>query len=102
MEKVQVSHWKSGLGKIKKYRWCYFMLMPALLYFIVFKVKAIWGMKLAFFDYKIVGDNVFVGWKYFKMLFETPAFWDILKNTLLISSIKIFLLFPFPVIFALL
>lgn len=78
------------------------MLLPALLYFILFRVKAILGMSLAFYDYKIVGDNVFVGWKYFKMLFETPTFWNILKNTLLISGIKIFFIFPFPVIFALL
>ena len=73
------------------------MLMPALLYFVIFRVTAIIGMKLAFYDYKIVGDNTFVGMKYFKMLFDTPAFWNIMKNTLLISSIKIFLLFPFPV-----
>lgn len=78
------------------------MLLPALIYFILFRVNAIIGMKLAFFDYKIVGDNEFVGLKYFKMLFDTPAFWNILKNTLLISSVKLFLLFPFPVIFALL
>lgn len=88
--------------RIKKYKWIYLMLMPALIYFIVFRVTAIIGMKLAFYDYKIVGENTFVGLKYFKMLFETPAFWNILKNTLLISSIKIFLIFPFPVIFALL
>ena len=37
-----------------------------------------------------------------KMLFEAPAMWYILKNTLLLSSIKIFFIFPFPVIFALL
>ena len=84
--------------RIKKYKWIYLMLMPALIYFIVFRVTAIIGMKLAFYDYKIVGENTFVGLKYFKMLFETPAFWNILKNTLLISSIKIFLIFPFPVI----
>lgn len=88
--------------KVKRYKWIYLMLMPALLYFVFFRVTAIIGMKLAFYDYKIVGDNTFVGLKYFKMLFDTPAFWTIMKNTLLISSIKIFLLFPFPVIFALL
>lgn len=88
--------------RVKKYKWIYLMLLPALIYFILFRVNAIIGMKLAFFDYKIVGDNEFVGLKYFKMLFDTPAFWNILKNTLLISSVKLFLLFPFPVIFALL
>ena len=97
-ETSQATVWR----RIKKYKWIYLMLMPALIYFIVFRVTAIIGMKLAFYDYKIVGENTFVGLKYFKMLFETPAFWNILKNTLLISSIKIFFIFPFPVIFALL
>lgn len=96
--KSQTSTWK----RVKKYKWIYLMLLPALIYFILFRVEAIIGMKLAFFDYKIVGENEFVGLKYFKMLFETPAFWDIMKNTLLISSVKLFLLFPFPVMFALL
>lgn len=97
-ENKRVTTWQ----KVKRYKWIYLMLMPALLYFIFFRVSAIIGMKLAFYDYKIVGGNEFVGLKYFKMLFGTPAFWDILKNTLLISGIKIFLLFPFPVMFALL
>lgn len=97
-ENKKVTTWQ----KVKRYKWIYLMLMPALLYFIFFRVSAIIGMKLAFYDYKIVGGNEFVGLKYFKMLFGTPAFWDILKNTLLISGIKIFLLFPFPVMFALL
>lgn len=96
-ENKKVTTWQ----KVKRYKWIYLMLMPALLYFIFFRVSAIIGMKLAFYDYKIVGENEFVGLKYFKMLFGTPAFWDILKNTLLISGIKIFLLFPFPVMFAL-
>ena len=97
-ETSQATVWR----RIKKYKWIYLMLMPALIYFIVFRVTAIIGMKLAFYDYKIVGENTFVGLKYFKMLFETPAFWNILKNTLLISSIKIFFIFPFPDILALL
>ena len=87
---------------IKQYKWAYLMLLPAIVYFFVFRVSAIAGMKLAFYDYKLIGENDFVGLKYFRMLFETPAFWNILKNTLIISGIKIFLLFPFPVIFALL
>lgn len=95
--KRKVSAWR----RIFRYRWAYLMLLPAIVYFLVFRVAAIVGMKLAFYDYRIVGDDVFVGWKYFRMLFETPAFWNIMKNTLLISSIKLFLLFPFPVAFAL-
>jgi putative aldouronate transport system permease protein len=58
-------------------------------------------MKLAFYDYKIVGPDVFVGLKYFKKLFSTPLFIQILQNTLIISAMKIFIYFPLPIIFAL-
>lgn len=74
-KKSEVSTWQ----RVKKYKWIYLMLLPALLYFIFFRVTAIMGMKLAFYDYKIVGENTFVGMKYFKMLFETPSFLNILK-----------------------
>ena len=49
-KKCQASTWQ----KIKRYKWIYLMLMPALLYFVIFRVSAIIGMKLAFYDYKIV------------------------------------------------
>ena len=55
--------------KIKRDRVLYFMMMPALLYFLIFHVWPIFEMKLAFYDYKIIGDNVFVGCKHFKTLF---------------------------------
>lgn len=101
-QQIKIGNGKTLAKRLWKYRWAYLMILPALLYFLILRVPAIIGMKLAFYDYKIVGENTFVGLKYFKMLFETPTFWNILKNTLMISGIKIFILFPFPVIFALL
>ncbi len=89
------------LKRIKKDRVLYLMMLPALLYFVIFHVWPIIEMRLAFYDYRIVGDNIFVGWKHFKTLFSTPAFYKIIKNTLVISFMKIVLFFPFPVAFAL-
>jgi putative aldouronate transport system permease protein len=79
----------------------YLMLLPAMIYFVVLHVWPIIGMKLAFYDYRILGDNIFVGFKYFKDLFSTPVFSNVLTNTLIISAMKIFLIFPIPIIFAL-
>jgi putative aldouronate transport system permease protein len=79
----------------------YLMLLPAMIYFVVLHVWPIIGMKLAFYDYRILGDNVFVGFKYFKELFSTPVFTNVLANTLIISAMKLFLIFPIPIIFAL-
>jgi len=60
------------------------------------------GMVLAFQDFRIVGPSKFVGLKHFRMLFSSPSFMDVLRNTLIISSMKILLFFPLPILFALL
>ncbi len=99
MEKIKQ---KFSLKRIKEDGMLYIMLIPALVYFAIFHIAPIIGMKLAFYDYKIVGDDVFVGLKYFYQLFETPLFTTIFKNTIIISTMKLVLIFPLPVIFAIL
>ncbi|MFE5321129.1 ABC transporter permease [Paenibacillus sp. NPDC056579] len=79
----------------------YLMLLPCMAYFIIFHVLPIIGMKLAFYDYRILGDHEYVGLKYFKELFSTPVFVNVLQNTLIISAMKMFLIFPIPILFAL-
>ncbi|RBP94475.1 carbohydrate ABC transporter membrane protein 1 (CUT1 family) [Cytobacillus firmus] len=94
---------KKGILKQIKSSWVlYLMLFPALLYFSIFHVVPLIGMKLAFQDYRIIGDNVWVGWKHFKILFSSPAFLDVLKNTIIISVMKIVFFFPIPIILSLL
>lgn len=80
----------------------YLMLLPGLIFFVVFHVVPIIGMKLAFEDYRIIGDNIWVGMTHFKTLFSSPAFKDVLANTVIISTMKIVLLFPIPIILSLL
>lgn len=100
MEKTADNQRRQVLKRIRKDRILYWMLLPTLLYFIIFHVLPILDMKQAFFDYRIKGEDIFVGFKHFKKLFSTPVFFKILKNTLIISAMKIFLFFPFPVLFA--
>jgi putative aldouronate transport system permease protein len=93
------------MGKLRQIKqdWVlYLMLFPALLYFVVFHVIPLIGMKLAFQDYRIIGDNVWVGLKHFNVLFSSPAFYDVLKNTIIISTMKIIFVFPIPIILSLL
>lgn len=80
----------------------YIILLPTLLYFFIFRLWPIIGMRLAFYDYSARGSWTFVGWKYFKMIFKSPAFSNILSNTLIISFMKFVVLFPFFVLFAIL
>ncbi|WP_307149585.1 ABC transporter permease [Robertmurraya andreesenii] len=77
------------------------MLLPGIIFFVIFHVIPIIGMKLAFQDYRIIGENIWVGLKHFKILFSSPAFIDVLKNTVIISSMKIIFIFPIPIILAL-
>lgn len=93
---------KTTLTRIRKDWVIYLMLLPAIIYFVIFNVIPLIGMKLAFQDYRIIGDNVWVGFKHFKVLFSSPAFFDVLKNTVIISTMKIIFIFPIPIILSLL
>ena len=80
----------------------YAMVLPTILYFVLFKVLPIINMRLAFFTYSRKTAWEWAGLKFFRQIFSTPLFFDILKNTLTISFMKYVLLFPFFVLFAIL
>ena len=86
--------------RLKSEKLLYLMLLPTLIYFIIFRCWPILNMRLAFFQFKARVDWPFVGLKYFKMIFSSPGFGQIMKNTLVISFLKYILLFPFFIIFA--
>ena len=91
---------RSLWNRLKNEKLLYLMLLPTLIYFIIFRCWPIINMRLAFFQFKAKGDWPFVGFKYFKMIFSSPGFEQIMKNTLVISFLKYILLFPFFIIFA--
>lgn len=93
---------KGTLHLMWKDRVLYLMLAPTLIYFFVFRVWPMINMRLAFCNYKAKGPWTFAGLKYFKMIFNSATFMEILQNTLIISFMKYVLLFPLFVIFALL
>lgn len=80
----------------------YLMLAPGLIYFVLFHYLPIWEAKLAFEDLRFVGPNVWVGTKHFVQLFASPAFAQVLWNTMIISAMKIVFVFPLPILLALL
>lgn len=88
---------------LRKQEWSLLILLaPALLYFLVYHIVPLFGMAMAFQDFRIIGKSPFVGLKHFKELFGSPSFMQVLANTLIISFMKIVLFFPLPIIFALL
>jgi putative aldouronate transport system permease protein len=93
---------KNILKKLKEDKVLYLFLIPAFIYFIIFHLWPMAGMVLAFQDYRILGDNIWVGLKHFKVLFSSPSFFSVLKNTIIISTMKIVIFFPIPIILSLL
>ena len=77
---------KNIAQEIKKKRILFLMLLPALLYFIVFCYIPMPGAYVAFVDYKIskgIFGSQFIGLKNFEFLVKTGQLWNITKNTLL-------------------
>lgn len=86
----------------------YLLLLPGLLYLIIFHYIPMFGIIISFKEYQpFMGvEGIFtsewVGLKHFQKFFNSYYFWDILGNTLAISLLKFIFGFPAPIIFALL
>ena len=78
------------------------MMAPGLIFFVIFHYFPIWEAKIAFEQLRIIPPNIWVGIKHFQTLFSSPIFWQVLANTLIISTMKIVFFFPIPIIVALL
>lgn len=90
----------------KRYKWLYLgFALPMVLYYIVFKYIPLYGLQIAFRDFKVtrgMWDSAFVGFKHFKEFFGSIYFGRLILNTLKISLLELAIGFPIPIIFALL
>ncbi|MBS4224844.1 sugar ABC transporter permease [Bacillus sp. FJAT-49682] len=80
------------------------MLLPCITYFILFSYLPMAGLVLAFKEFKFntgIWGGEWVGFTYFQRFFNDPQSWVFIKNTLIISSMKLFLGLPFPIFLAL-
>lgn len=83
----------------------YILILPAAIYFIVFHYLPLYGIQIAFKDYKAVSgiaDSAWVGLKHFKAFFEAYYFKRLLSNTLLLNIYYLLWSFPVPIILAIL
>lgn len=81
----------------------YVMIALPVALLIVFSYIPILGNVIAFQNFSIRKGfhSPFVGLKYFKIFLNLPIFWDIIRNTVLVSVYSIIVGFPFPIILAL-
>ncbi|WP_426454893.1 ABC transporter permease [Paenibacillus sp. S-38] len=85
-------------------RWLYMMLLPGIAYFIVFKYVPMYGVTMAFQDYKPhlgMLNSPWVGMKHFERFFAEPQFWMLFRNTVLLAVYNLVFFFPMPIILAL-
>lgn len=95
---------KKTYKRIWKYRYIYLFMVPAIIWYIIFHYTPMFGLILAFKDYKynmgILGSP-WVGLRYFRNFLSDPMFYNVISNTLKISILKIIFGFPAPIILAL-
>ncbi len=95
-------HRRSVTKNVRQWWPYYLMMAPGLIFFVIFHYFPIWEAKIAFEQLRIIPPNIWVGIKHFQTLFSSPIFWQVLINTLIISTMKIIFVFPVPIIVALL
>ena len=96
--------WQRLMTRIWYYRHIYLFLLPAIIWFLTFCYYPMYGALLAFKDFKynlgIIGSP-WVGFRYFEYFLSDPKFYEVLRNTLAISFLKLIFGFPAPIILAL-
>ena len=92
-------------NKILKFRHIYLILLPTLLYFLIFCYGPMFGAVIAFQKFSItkgILGSAFVGLANFRDFLSNYKFWQLLRNTLSINVLGLVFGFPAPIIFALL
>jgi putative aldouronate transport system permease protein len=92
------------LSRIVKNRWLYFLILPGMIYFLLFKYLPMWGIVIAFQNYQPflgISGSDWVGLQHFERFFTDDKFWLLLKNTSVLAVLNIVFFFPLPIVIAL-
>lgn len=109
--KLQTSHLSlranlHGIGKmIWKHRAYYLLMLPAIIYVAIFCYGPMYGIQIAFKDFRPVlgySGSPWVGLKHFINFFNGANFWRLIGNTLYLTTYSLLVGFPIPIILALL
>ncbi|MGR3592373.1 MAG: ABC transporter permease [Limimaricola soesokkakensis] len=93
------------LGDHFKREWqIYVLLLPTIIWFLLFLYKPMYGLQIAFKDYSIfrgIDGSPWIGFEHFRTLFENDQFLRAIRNTVIISFFTLLFGFPAPIILAL-
>lgn len=99
---AEIESWKKSF---KKHKLLYLLLVPFIVWYLLFHYKPMAGLVIAFQDYSIfkgISGSEFNGFENFVKFFQGDYFLRTLKNTVLISLYDLLFAFPAPIILALL
>ncbi len=94
---------KAFIRDIKKYKFLFLLLLPGLLFYIIFCYIPMFGVVIAFQDYKITRGffgSDWVGLKHFISFFSSELSFKLIRNTLVLNLYSLLWGFPIPIIFA--
>lgn len=101
---VPKSGWQRLLRDIRMDWMLYLMFLPGLAYIIIFHYAPMYGISIAFKDYRpvlTIASAEWVGLENFEKLFKARAFKRALSNNITISVLKLLTGFPVPIILSL-
>lgn len=101
--------WRKSLAqtmrKVWFYRYIYLLMLPGLLFFLIFRYLPMWGVIIAFQDFRPwqgLLNSPWVGLEHFEVFFTSTYFFRLFRNTLVISGLNLLFVFPAPILLALL
>lgn len=93
------------MNKLYRQRWLIAFALPGFIFFLIFSYFPMYGVVISLQEYDVfkgIFHSRFVGFDNFRTLFNMPDFTNALKNTIIISLLKLLIIFPLTIIFALL
>jgi len=91
---------------LRKYKALYLLMLPGILYYLIFKYAPMYGIIIAFQDFSIgrgIMNSKFVGMKHFyEFFYVTPDAWKLIRNTIMLNLYDLIFHFPAPIILAIL
>lgn len=104
-QKGKTFSWASIKRRLSRDWQLYIFVLPAVIYYVVFHYMPLYGIQIAFKDYKAVlgiEGSPWVGLKHFQAFFTSYLAWPLIKNTLLLNLYNLLWSFPIPIILSLL
>ncbi len=95
---------RSFWRRVRKHKLHLIMILPVICWYLVFKYLPLYGVTLAFKEYRLLDGimgSPWVGTANFRRLFDSYNFWNVFRNTVVIAGLKFVFGFPAPIILAL-